>query len=243
MKKLIKLTLFAFLPFSTTFCQDSIQFTLMGNIFDDTLLTPVSYPIIEVRSQADQTFRIKGDYLGNYKLIGTIPSGYVLFNLMYRDKKHQTSRFQWDTTTTKDFVIEKNVRMNSLDCCEENIIPVVIFKRNSTDLFLPELADSSIREVAKIMIDHPEITILAIVGHSCYDEESKPDTLLSFQRAEVVMSKLVDKGVDRRRLIPRGFGAKKLLVDSTFINNACKTEESKALFHKKNRRVIFNVVK
>jgi outer membrane protein OmpA-like peptidoglycan-associated protein len=85
--------------------------------------------------------------------------------------------------------------------------------------------------VAQVILAHAEIRKVRIEGHT--DNQGKPnDNLkLSQRRAEAVLEYLAQKGVDRNRLVPIGYGQNKPIADN-------KSKAGRA----KNRRVMFVIV-
>ena len=88
-----------------------------------------------------------------------------------------------------------------------------------------------LRQVAAVLKANPGIQHCVIEGHT--DDAGHPDknVWLSARRAQAVLRFLVDRGVDAKRLIARGFGATRPLNDN-------KTNADRAL----NRRVEFRIV-
>ena len=87
-------------------------------------------------------------------------------------------------------------------------------------------------EVARILIEHPEIDALLIEGHTNDNGGPEYNYRLSEDRAVSVMRHLIDEGVDRNRLVAQGYGYDVPLV-----------EHDHADAKQVNRRVEFTVVK
>jgi OOP family OmpA-OmpF porin len=105
----------------------------------------------------------------------------------------------------------------------------VQFEINRADI-KPE-SHALLADVAQVMKEHPEVTLLAIEGHASSDGDANQNLLLSDARSKAVMAYLVTQGIDAKRMRAEGFGAKRPIAD----NN---TEEGR----EKNRRVEFNIV-
>lgn len=97
------------------------------------------------------------------------------------------------------------------------------FKYSKSDL-LPE-SETILDEVAKILLDQPELKI-DIEGHTSNEGNFDANMKLSEQRADRVKIYLISKGIDASRLTSKGYGPTKRL-------NEGKTEQERAL----NRRV------
>src|SRR5262249_42465033 len=86
--------------------------------------------------------------------------------------------------------------------------------------------------VAAAIKAHTEITRIEVAGHTDNVGLASANTTLSQKRAEAVVAYLKTKGVDEKRLTPKGYGPDKPIADN-------KTTAGK----QKNRRVEFNIVK
>jgi outer membrane protein OmpA-like peptidoglycan-associated protein/opacity protein-like surface antigen len=84
--------------------------------------------------------------------------------------------------------------------------------------------------VAKIITDHPEISLVRVEGHTDSQGDDVSNMKLSQARAEAVRDYLTKKGVASNRLKPIGFGETKPIADNA-------TKEGRA----RNRRVEFNL--
>ena len=82
-----------------------------------------------------------------------------------------------------------------------------------------------------MVLDHPELTLIRVEGHTDADGDDLSNLRLSQDRARAVVDALVGRGVDRARLDWAGFGETKPL-DSN------RTAAGKAA----NRRVEFLII-
>jgi outer membrane protein OmpA-like peptidoglycan-associated protein len=87
-----------------------------------------------------------------------------------------------------------------------------------------------IDEVARIIAAHPEIPIIDVDGHTDSRGSPEANRRLSLARAEAVCAAIARRGVDRARLVARGFGP-----DQPSYSNATEVGRQR------NRRVEFNV--
>jgi outer membrane protein OmpA-like peptidoglycan-associated protein len=86
-------------------------------------------------------------------------------------------------------------------------------------------------EVARVINDHPRITLIQVEGHTDSDGTDTYNLKLSQSRAESVVEYLVRAGVDSSRLVAKGFG-ESLPIDT---NDNLKGKA-------KNRRVEFTIL-
>lgn len=87
-------------------------------------------------------------------------------------------------------------------------------------------------DVTKVMIEHDEIKLVQVEGHTDAVGSDRKNKKLSLQRANAVRSYLIQKGVAKGRLIAKGFGEAKPVADNG-------TEEGRF----KNRRVDLKILK
>jgi outer membrane protein OmpA-like peptidoglycan-associated protein len=103
------------------------------------------------------------------------------------------------------------------------------FETNSTVIHPDSL--EMLKQIAGVLNEHPEITALAIAGHTDSKGNPKKNLKLSAGRAGSVREFLVQNGVAAERLSSNGLGAEAPVADNA-------TAEGRA----KNRRVEFNIV-
>ena len=87
-------------------------------------------------------------------------------------------------------------------------------------------------EVAKVFVDNPQIEVVQVEGHT--DSTGTPgiNRKLSQERAESVLKYLAARGVDKKRMVAKGFGPDRPIADN---NDEAGREQ--------NRRVEFNILK
>jgi len=87
-------------------------------------------------------------------------------------------------------------------------------------------------QVAAVLKSHPDLLLVEVEGHTDDRGPSSFNILLSQARAQAVTDYLIGRGVDRERLVARGFGPTRPVATNG-------TVEGRAA----NRRVAFTVVK
>ena len=92
-------------------------------------------------------------------------------------------------------------------------------------------AEPILRQVAGLLIQHPELTRVEIQGHTDDQGEADYNLTLSQARVETVRTWLIASGVDAERLVAQGYGESKPIQPNT-------TEAGQAA----NRRVQFVIL-
>lgn len=106
----------------------------------------------------------------------------------------------------------------------------VLFERGTA--VIRSESDAILKDVARVFREHPEIELVEVQGHTDDTGDVNLNRQLGRDRAESVVKWLVNDGIARDRLSPKGYGA-----DKPIDTNA--TDEGRA----KNRRVEFHIVR
>ncbi len=88
-----------------------------------------------------------------------------------------------------------------------------------------------LNQVAATLKAHPEVTKLRVEGHTDSRGGAAMNQKLSQERADAVVDYMVDRGIDRDRLVAKGFGESQPIADNG-------TAKGRA----KNRRVEFMII-
>ena len=97
---------------------------------------------------------------------------------------------------------------------------------------IEEVSFSLLDEIAKVLVDNPQIAKVRIEGHTDKQGKAAYNKKLSQKRARSVMAYLIGKDVAKDRLVAVGHGSEKPIADG---------DDEAA--HELNRRVEFNIVK
>jgi outer membrane protein OmpA-like peptidoglycan-associated protein len=112
------------------------------------------------------------------------------------------------------------------------------------DIILPE-SNVVLEEVAKVLVDHPEIREVRIEGHTDIRASDAYNMNLSQRRVNSVMKYLtVNAGIDPSRLTAKGYGHTAPVYDDTGCQGPDESLSANCkLMTSKNRRVVFRIVK
>lgn len=134
-------------------------------------------------------------------------------------------------TYKKDFAlvpVEKEIHM-----------PQILYDLGKATL-RPESKDS-LNYLYNLLIQNPTI-ICELSAHTDSRGSTPSNDKLSQARAESCVNYLVqEKGIPAARLVPKGWGERKLLIKDDVIKKE-KTKEGQEALHQKNRRTVFRIL-
>lgn len=157
---------------------------------------------------------------GDWQLLVTAPG-----------KGVEARQISLDGVSTALTVVELTLRppVVELQAKEVVITQAILFDLDAATL-RPD-AEPILRQVAGLLIQHPELTSIEIQGHTDDQGETDYNLTLSQARVEVVRTWLIANGVAAERLVAKGYGESKPIQPNT-------TEAGQAA----NRRVQFVIL-
>lgn len=132
-----------------------------------------------------------------------------------------------------------NIPMIPITASESIVLENIFFDLNRADL-LPE-SQVELGKLYEFLTKNPTVKI-EISGHTDSRGDDKLNKDLSQRRAESVVNYLVSKGIDKARLIAKGYGASQPKVSDEQINTLSFNDE-KEKAHQQNRRTEYKIVK
>ncbi|MFQ5335434.1 MAG: OmpA family protein, partial [Flavobacteriales bacterium] len=122
---------------------------------------------------------------------------------------------------------------------EEIRFPAVLYAYDKYDL-LPQSEDS-LDFLYQTLIDNGNI-VIELSAHTDSRGSNSYNEKLSQKRAEACVNYLIGKGIPADRMVPVGYGERKLLITDAQIKKL-KTEEEQEAAHQKNRRTVFKILR
>lgn len=152
----------------------------------------------KTRTNKDGTYKFQLEKGSDYVMLGTARSYLNYSNRFY------TLNQDNDTIYTADFILTPLYRPVRIDN--------IFFEFNKANL-MPE-SFTALTELHKLLLDNPHI-VVEIGAHTDRIGTEEYNNHLSEQRAQAVVSYLVEQGVDKERLVAKGYGkSQPVKVDS-----------------------------
>ena len=118
-------------------------------------------------------------------------------------------------------------------------LPEILYDFNKTTL-TPQAKDS-LNYLYKILVDNPTIVIELKANTDSRGSDSYNMTL-SQGRAESAVNYLISLGIEKERMVPKGYGESNLLITDAEISKLA-TEEEREAAHQLNRRTEFSILR
>ena len=238
--------------------------TLKGRVRDQETKDPLAGATVTLTGTDGTTATIKTDSEGNFEFGKKGRTRYILKNVNYtiefeheKDGKFWLKSKRKRSTLDKDLCNETFYEDVQLLCavgCKPIVMPEVQYVFASDQLLINNEVNSgdSLLFLYNVMIDNPTIRV-QLEAHTDCRGSDEANMSLSQRRAQTCVNYLIAKGIDRSRLVARGFGESQPRVITE--NGADKTlgcdmitglkSNNPGLFekyHQLNRRTTFSVI-
>jgi peptidoglycan-associated lipoprotein len=238
--------------------------TLKGRVRDQDTKEPLAGATVTLTGTDGTTATIKADSEGNFEFGKRGRSRYIKKGVNYTlEFEHQNGDKFWlkkkskRSTMDKDLCNETFYEDIELLCavgCKPIIMPEVQYPLGKATLLVNDKVNSkdSLQFLYDVMIDNPTIRVQLESHTDCRDSDEKNQEL-SQRRAQTCVDYLISKGIDRSRLVAKGFGESQPRVISengkdktlgcdmiTGLNTSNPTLFEK--YHQLNRRTTFSVI-
>lgn len=118
-------------------------------------------------------------------------------------------------------------------------LPEILYEFDKTTL-TPQAKDS-LEVLYKILVDNPNI-VIELRANTDSRGSDNYNLKLSQGRAESVVKYLISRGIEKERMVPKGYGETNLLISDAEINKLA-TEEEREAAHQLNRRTEFSILR
>lgn len=234
-----------------SFFVPSVIFKMEGKITNGKSNEPIEGATIKLMASDGTTYETKSDATGYYefdKIPGT-NERYIKPNMTYKIEvskddhlnakgEETTVGLEQSTTFVHDFGLIKFKGKDPNELVEIEF-PEVLYDFGKYTL-RPESKDS-LNFLYQTLIDNPTI-VIELSAHTDSRGSDAFNLKLSDNRAKSCVDYLIEKGIDSRRMHPKGYGESRVLISDVEINKLPTKEEQEAA-HQKNRRTVFSVLR
>lgn len=226
----------------------SIAFVIQGTITDVDTKDPIEGATVKLIGTDGSSVELKTDKNGYYNFeakSGSAKARYVNENTSYQifvsKEKYLNSKGEETTVgIEKSTIFVHDFAMQNISEPSREIrFPEVLYDLGKWDL-RPESKDS-LNFLFQVLVDNPTI-VIELSAHTDSRSSDEFNQDLSQKRAESCVQYLIEKGIPAERMIPKGYGEKRLLINDKEISKM-KSEVEKEAAHQKNRRTVFSVIR
>ncbi len=136
----------------------------------------------------------------------------------------------------------KDFQLQCATCSQEIPMPAVFYPLAKWSLVVNEQINSkdSLDFLHTTLVENPTI-VIELSAHTDSRGSDQANEVLSQKRAQTCVDYLVQKGINPARMVPVGYGERRLKISDADINKLSIKEEKEAA-HAKNRRTVFSVL-
>lgn len=236
-----------------------LEFTLQGVVKDEKTLAIIPGATIMLVGTDGSNLETKTDEAGMYFFDKTQikpNTSYRVTASHYNEKNEPDYLTQSKRTTTVDLEVNTDLELNfELTPIEKEVVivlPEIRYDLGKWDL--KEQYQDSLNGLIVIMNENPNI-IIQLRSHTDYRGSDKSNEILAQKRAQSVVDYLVERGIDRERMKPKGMGEyepREVDIPGTSFSigdkltqkfiDALPNDSLKEEAHQLNRRTDFKVI-
>ena len=197
-----------------------------GKVFDKKTSEglPSAVELINLNSK-QLISKVQTDEKGNYLITLPVGKDYA-FNVNRKGYLFFSDNFS--LTTTSPDSTEKNIPLQPIEVNASVVLKNIFFDINKYEI--KTTSQVELDKIVQLLTDNPTVKI-QLAGHTDNIGNAADNLKLSENRSKAVINYLVNKGIDAKRLSPKGYGASQPVADN-------KTEEGRAI----NRRTELKVI-
>ena len=209
-----------------------LQFSIDGTVYDSETKEPLENAVVTLFISKNSIATVQTNDAGYYRFDLDTGTVYMLHG--------QKENYMWDEKTVSTHGLKKTTVLHQ--SLYLPILPVrprlqvlnVYFDFDKADI-RPEAAEE-LNALVKLLHQHPHMKI-ELRTHTDSRGNDAYNLRLSQKRSEAVVKYLISKGIEKKRLVAKGYGETKLL-------NRCKNGvECSEEEHQVNRRTEFMILK
>jgi len=232
-----------------------LLFSITGTVTDCKFKDPIEGVVVKLVGSDGSSVETKTDGEGKYKFAENGSARFINPNVSYEittqvgnnvvTKKAQLGFVNSSTKAKVTTVgVEEAKTFKGINFClvpieREIRFPDVLYDLGQSTLRAE--SQDSLNFLYQTLIDNPSF-VIELSAHTDSRGGDAENLKLSDARAKSCFDYLVSKGIPAERMVPKGYGEKRLLVTDAEINKLPSKEEKEA-GHQKNRRTVFSVLR
>lgn len=198
-----------------------------GKVYDKKTSAglPSSVELIDLASKQTVS-KVQTDESGNYLITLPVGKDYA-FNVARRGYLFYSDNYSL-ANKAPDSTYQKDIPLQPIEVNASVVLRNIFFDFNKFDL-QPQ-SQAELDKVVQLLQENPNVKI-QLEGHTDNIGNAADNLKLSENRAKAVVTYLISKGIDSKRLVAKGYGATQPIADNA-------TEEGRA----QNRRTELKIV-
>jgi peptidoglycan-associated lipoprotein len=223
-----------------------LAFNISGTVRNIEDKTPVPNCGIILKGSDGSLVQAKTDDKGGYSMVLKHEVTYEIYTSTDKNVVTPTAKLGFLASdekgnfTTVNLTESQNfIKDFELTPVKDEIkLPLILFDLSKWDV-KPQFQDS-LNFLFNVLTKNPTI-IIELSAHTDSRDGTENNDVLSQKRAQSCVDYLISKGIPKERMVPKGWGERKLKITDAVINKE-KTKEGKEALHAINRRVVFKIL-
>ena len=223
-----------------------LAFNISGTVRNIEDKTPVPNCSVILKGSDGSLVQAKTDEKGGYAMVLKHEVTYEIYTSTDKNVVTPTAKLGFLASdergnfTTVSLTESQNfIKDFELTPVKDEIkLPLILFDLSKWDV-KPQFQDS-LNFLFNVLTKNPTITI-ELSAHTDSRDGTENNDVLSQKRAQSCVDYLISKGIPKERMVPKGWGERKLKIKDDVINKE-KTKEGKEALHAINRRVVFKIL-
>lgn len=239
-----------------SFVLPPLLFTVTGTVTDCKFKDPIEGVVVKLVGSDGSSVETKTDSEGKYKFAENGTSArFINPNVSYEittqvgnnvvTKKaelgfvNSSAKLKVTTVGVEEAKTFKGLNFCLVPIEREIRFPDVLYDLGQSTLRAE--SQDSLNFLYNTLVDNPTF-VIELSAHTDSRGGDADNLKLSDARAKSCFDYLVSKGIPAERMVPKGYGKKRLLVTDAEINKM-GTKEEKEAAHQRNRRTVFSVLR
>ncbi len=186
-----------------TFKKIERKVSIIGSVRDEVTQKPIPKLLVSATDGKGDTIHVTTDNSGLFNIINEQLKKETNYDFVFSKENYFTKKREVSIGKIKrDTICQVNIALQPIPD-QPIVLPDIYYELNKWDL-RPQYQDS-LMLLVNILKDNPAI-VIELASHTDSRASTEYNDTLSLKRAETVVAFLTEKGVNRGRLIAKGYG-------------------------------------